>query len=112
MSTVDIRAIQVNLLESLVYPAESPTHGMGLFAAAPIPADTVLGFFATQPTTKPGPYTLHCWDDSMVDVIDEFRFINHARPANVIYYSCDFSVVALRDIEQGEELFHDYGDDW
>ncbi|WP_084639091.1 SET domain-containing protein-lysine N-methyltransferase [Haliea salexigens] len=39
------------------------------------------------------------------------RCLNHSNDPNVSYYA-DLSVVALRDIQAGEELTHHYGDDW
>ena len=36
------------------------------------------------------------------------RYINHSGDPNAVYYD-DFTVVALKDIEKGEELLHDYG---
>ena len=45
------------------------------------------------------------------EVTCNFRFINHAKKANVAYYD-DLTVVAIRDILPGEELTHYYGDEW
>ena len=56
-------------------------------------------------------HTLTLADGAQVDVCCDLKYINHGRPANVIYYD-DLSVVALRDIQAGEELLHDYGDEW
>jgi SET domain-containing protein len=39
------------------------------------------------------------------------KYINHHNAPNVSYYD-DLSVVALRDIQAGEELTHDYGEEW
>jgi len=89
----------------------SPLHGKGLFARGAIAADTVIGWCETAPTVEPGLHTLSLADGRDVDVCCSLKYINHGRPANVIYYD-DFSVVALRDIAPGEELLHDYGDDW
>ncbi|WP_372864170.1 SET domain-containing protein [Spongiibacter sp.] len=89
----------------------SALHGKGLFARRPIAVDTVIGWCKTKPTVKPGLHTLSLEDGRDVDICCALRYINHGRPANVIYYD-DFSVVALRDIEAGEELLHDYGEDW
>lgn len=96
---------------SLYKVAASPRHGKGLFAASEIAAETVLGWCETQPCKKPGLHTLTLADGECVDVCCDLKYINHGRPANVIYYD-DLSVVALRDIRVGEELLHDYGDEW
>lgn len=91
--------------------ASSPLHGKGLFAARAIAADTVLGWCDTRPCDEPGLHTLTLADGRQLDVCCTLKYINHGRPANVIYYD-DLSVVALRDIQAGEELLHDYGDEW
>ena len=52
-------------------------------------------------------YTL--WvKDKPYEVKCDLRFINHSGEPNAIYYD-DFTVVALKDIQKGEELLHDYG---
>ena len=90
---------------------DSGIHGKGLFATVDIKADTLLGVCQSKPTGEPTPYTLWLDNGKMVDVICRLRFINHHKSPNVIYYD-DLSVVALRDIKAGEELTHDYGDEW
>lgn len=90
---------------------KSPISGKGLFAEKPIKAGTVLGYCQVKKTREACEHTLTLEDDSMYKVLCDLKYINHARPSNVSYYD-DFSVVALRDIEAGEELFHDYGDEW
>lgn len=89
---------------------ESPLHGRGLFATQFIPQDTVIGFLSTEPAPDhelDGPYVL--WVDGVtpVRVTCDLRFINHSDQPNAAYYD-DLSVVALRDIQPGEELLHDY----
>ena len=44
-------------------------------------------------------------------VLCDLRFINHNKRANVAYYD-DLTVVALKNIKAGDELFHDYGEEW
>ena len=90
--------------------ADSKIHGRGLFAASPIDAGTTIGTCETVKTEKPGEHTL--WlDDGPVDVTCDLRFINHSKTPYVAYYD-DCTVESLRNIEQGEELTHDYGVDW
>lgn len=89
----------------------SAVHGKGLFARTAIPADAVLGYCKVKPAEEAGLHTLTLGDGRLVDVCCSLKYINHGRPANVIYYD-DFSVVALRDIAADEELLHDYGDEW
>ncbi|GAB3278012.1 hypothetical protein GCM10027297_14640 [Parahaliea aestuarii] len=90
---------------------ESGIHGKGLFATVDIKADTLLGVCKSKPAREPTPYTLWLDGGKMVNVTCRLRFINHHKSPNVIYYD-DLSVVALRDIKAGEELTHDYGEEW
>ena len=90
---------------------KSAIHGKGLFAPSNIAAGTVLSFCATRPAKEAGLHTLTMADGRLIDVTCSLKYINHHKSANVIYYD-DFSVVALRDIAAGEELLHDYGDEW
>ena len=41
----------------------------------------------------------------------DFKYINHSRTPNVAYYD-DLTVVALKAIKAGEELLHDYGEEF
>lgn len=90
---------------------KSAIHGKGLFARANILTGEVLGSCATRPVSEAGLHTLTLPDGSLMDVVCSLKYINHNKSANVVYYD-DFSVVALRDIAAGEELLHDYGDEW
>ncbi|MEM6707417.1 MAG: SET domain-containing protein [Pseudomonadota bacterium] len=90
--------------------ARSGIHGTGLFATAPIDTDTVLGDLRTQPASRDGPYVLTT-DAGQFRVLCKLRYINHSAVPNVAYCD-DLTVIALRRIEAGEELTHDYGDDW
>ena len=89
---------------------ESPLHGRGLFATQHIPEDTVIGWLVTEKAPDhelDGPYVLWIDGDKPVRVTCDLRFINHSSEPNAAYYD-DLSVVALRDIEPGEELLHNY----
>lgn len=90
---------------------KSPISGKGLFAEKSIKAGSVLGYCKVVRTQEACEHTLTLDDNSMYRVLCDLKYINHARPSNVIYYD-DFSVVALRDIAPGEELLHDYGEEW
>lgn len=89
---------------------ESPLHGRGLFARTFIPADTVLGELIVEPAEDhelDGPYVLWVEGNTPVKVACDLRFINHSETPNAAYYD-DLTVVALRDIQPGEEILHDY----
>jgi hypothetical protein len=90
---------------------KSGISGRGLFASKKIRRGVVLGVCKTRQTETPNDYTL--WTSTgPLDVVCRLRFINHSVSPNVAYYEDDLSVVALRNIKAGEELTHDYGDDW
>ena len=89
---------------------ESPLHGRGLFATQFIPQDTVIGWLRTESASDDeldGPYVLWVDGENPVRVTCDLRFINHCDEPNAAYYD-DLSVMALCDIQPGEELLHDY----
>ena len=94
-------------LSKKVFVATSPTHGLGMFAAEKIKCDIVLGRLEGMPTREDGTYVLWLTKKLGLEVTNDFRFINHDSDANCAL--TDEDVVTLRDIEPGEELFHDYG---
>ncbi len=84
----------------------SKIHGKGLFCTEKIQKHTVLGKCEVTDTQEQNDYTL--WvDNNMFDVTCDFKFINHSLEPNVVYYD-DLTVVALKDIDPGEELTHQY----
>lgn len=91
--------------------AKSALHGKGLFAARKIASGELLGYCKTRKVKEAGIHTLTLDDGRLFDVSCSLKYINHAKTANVSYYD-DFSVVALQNINVGEELLHDYGDEW
>lgn len=90
---------------------DSGVHGKGLFAAKDIPKDVELGVCTTKKSKEAGLHTLTFEDGSMKDVTCKLRFINHSKKPNVSYYD-DLTVMSLKKIKAGEELLHDYGDEW
>lgn len=92
--------------KSNVFVAKSPIHGKGLFAAVNIPADTVIGLMESKPTKKDGDYVLWLGKNKMIEITNEFRFINHSDNPNVALY--DEEVVSLKKIKAHEELTHNY----
>ena len=90
-----------------LFVATSPVHGKGLFAAKRIKADSVLGRLHGMPTFDDGIYVLWITDELGLELTNDLKYINHDKDPNVAY--SDLDVTALRDIEPGEELLHDYG---
>lgn len=93
--------------ESNVYIGESPIHGKGLFARNSIPAGTVIGKIQGELTTINGDYVLWISDVMGIEVQCHFRYINHSGSPNAVYYD-SLEVCALRDIQAGEEITHNY----
>ena len=90
-----------------VFVASSELHGKGLFAAKRIKADTVLGRLVGMPTVDDGIYVLWITEEIGLELVNDFKFINHGKNPNAAY--TDLDVTILRDVEAGEELLHDYG---
>jgi SET domain-containing protein len=96
----------------LVIVKKSKIHGNGLFARKNIKAGEIIGEVKGKPTKKDGPYVL--WMDNLnkgFEVSCVLKYINHHRQANACYYD-DLTVVAIKDIKKGEEITHNYGDEW
>lgn len=89
---------------------ESPLHGRGLFATQHIQEDTVISWLIIEPAPDhelDGPYVLWVDGEKPVRVTCDMRFINHSNEPNAAYFD-DLSVMAIRDIQPGEELLHNY----
>lgn len=101
------------LRDDLVEVRESSLHGRGLFAAKPIAKGTELGVCDARRTREEGPHVLWIDDhgEEMYQVQCDLKYINHGKKPNVAYYD-DLTVVALKKIKAGDELLHDYGDEW
>ncbi len=84
---------------------------MGLFAARRIEKGEIIGELEGEYTDEDGMHVLWLDEKTGFRVTNALRYINHADEPNACYYN-DLSVVALRDIEAGEEITHDYNADW
>jgi SET domain-containing protein len=93
------------------YVDKSQIHGMGLFAGQPIAEGTVIGILKGRKTTQDGMHVLWLDEDTGFEVSCDLKYINHSDEPNACYYD-DKSVVALRDIDAGEEITHNYEADW
>jgi len=109
--------------------AQSPIHGFGVYAAAPIPKGTPVwrfergldmefdpGIVETLPEHVRTFFSHYGYLDRNVKRIilcfDDARFVNHCDTPNVAtdYAQDSYGLdVALRDIAAGEELTMDYG---
>jgi len=88
----------------------SGIHGLGLYAAQPIAAGQVIGHLEGRWVTEDGPHVLWVDETRGFEVTNHLCYINHDAHPNAAYYD-DLTVVALRAIEVGEEITHDYSGD-
>lgn len=91
----------------MVYVSDSPIHGKGLFAKDHIYAGDLIGILTGVPTTVDGEHVLWLDEKNGFHVHCDLRFINHSDNPNAVYYD-NLEVCALKDIEPGEEITHDY----
>jgi len=94
-------------LEQLTYIGDSNIHGKGLFARTNIPKNTVIGTIQGKPCKRNGPHVIWLSKTHPFKVNCDLKYINHADKPNACYYD-DLSVVALRKINKGEEITHNY----
>ena len=99
------------MLNSSVYVDNSPIHGKGLFAKTLINAGEVIGILEGEYTEKDGDHVLWLNEKTGFLVHSDLRYINHSDKPNAAYYD-NLEVCAVRDIQPGEEITHDYGMDW
>lgn len=98
-----------------LYVKKSRVHGLGLFTKDAIKKGTVLGHLTGKIVSDNHSHVLWIQDEQGqwqgFEVQCDFKYINHSPHPNVAYYD-DLTVVALKDIQAGEELLHDYGDEF
>lgn len=92
---------------SKTFVAESNIHGRGLFASYEIKEGERIGVARGEKTTQDGEYVLWLSEDEGVKVNCDLRFINHDDNPNACYYET-LDVVALKNIQPGEEITHNY----
>jgi len=98
----------------LVVAGPSPVHGTGVYARCAIEAGRHIGRYEGTPTDQDGTYVL--WvaengdDWEGIEGTGVLRYLNHSRTPNTRFDGAD--LYAERDIEAGEELYFDYGEDW
>lgn len=96
------------MIPNHLYVEESAIHGKGLFAKKKIKKGEHIGILKAKSTKKEsGPYILWLDESKRVNVTCHLRYINHSSTPNACYYDT-LEVIALRDIEPGEEITHDY----
>ena len=99
----------MTMKETLIYVADSPIHGKGLFARKYIGAGEIIGVLDVVPTSTDGEHVLWIDEDNGFHVRCDLMFINHSDEPNAVYFDT-LEVCALTDIAPGEEITHDYTD--
>ncbi len=97
----------MNNQKKTTYVNDSKIHGRGLFARTIIAKGSTIGRLKGRKCKSDGAYVLWLSETQRFEVHCDLKYINHADIPNACYYD-DLSVVALRDIEPGEEITHDY----
>jgi hypothetical protein len=90
-------------------------HGLGLFAAADIPADApiltftgeLIGLEEVLASGIDESYPLQVGSKTYLDLDSRSRVVNHSCTPNAGLRS-DRILIALRDVQIGEEIFYDY----
>lgn len=115
------------MLTVKTYLAPSSVHGIGLFAAEDIPAQSVVWKFndhvdkqfshehflricndLNECTLKHFLNSSYRRGGSYFYLTDNARFVNHAPLQKNIIFIDDYTEIALKDIKANEELFEDY----
>ena len=87
--------------------SKSKIHGRGLFASCKIKKGECIGVIRGQKTTQNGKHILWLSEDAGISVSCDLRFINHNDKPNACFYDT-LDVVALMNIQPGEEITHNY----
>lgn len=98
--------------DKTVFVARSTIHGLGLFAARPLPAGQLIGVYEGPVVTEDGSHVLWIEDETDggwtgYDGKNDFRFLNHSDAPNAEMDG--LNCFALSDIETGDEITIDYG---
>ena len=97
-------------MDERIVVKKSPIHGLGLFANKRIRSGAIIGRIEGRLANKNGPHVLWITEKVGIEVLNDLRYINHSDEPNACYYD-DATVVALRTIQPGEEITHDYEGD-
>lgn len=104
-------SISHSFKKEMTYVGDSKIHGKGLFAKKTIKKGQLIGYVEGKYTKKNGGHVLWVDEGQGFEVSCCLRYINHSNKPNASYYN-DLSVVALKTINKGEEITHNYGSEW
>ena len=93
----------------------SNIHGLGLFAARDMGEGEVVGHYHGPVVEHEGDHVLWIYDEDQdreygIEGVSETRFVNHSRRPNA-YFNGEV-LEALCEIRRGDEITHDYGEEW
>ncbi len=102
--------LKPGLLKQNVFVAPSTIHGKGLFARRALAADSYIGTYRGLYTQNDGKYVLWTYPDDTAPIgrrgMNLFRYLNHNDDPNAEFDGYD--LIALRDIDEGEEITFNY----
>jgi len=110
-----MKRINNNDLTTWVYNADSKIHGTGAFANKKIKEGEYIGTYHGPKTQQNDTYVLWIYDlddeesAQGIDGQNLLRYLNHSTQPNCEFNELD--LYALQDIEKGQELTFDYGED-
>ena len=110
-TTTENPVSDTHLSANSVYVGDSLIHGKGLFAKVFIAAESILGELEGEYTNTDGDHVLWLDQKTAFLVQGNFRYINHSDTPNAVYYD-NLEVCALKDIQAGEEITHNYAEGW
>lgn len=98
-----------------VVSGDSPIHGKGLFANRTLRKGERIGAYEGPRTKRNGPYVLWVDDEDEPEIYglrgtNDLRYVNHSSKPNAVFIGEE--LWALKKIEPGAEILHDYGDEW
>ena len=100
-------------LKKYYFVDESKIHGKGLFSQVDIENGDYLGRYHGPKVDENGMHVLWVENDDGewegVDGENILRYLNHCKKPNAEFYGCD--LYAISDIEPGEEITFDYGEE-
>lgn len=88
--------------------------GRGLFSTSHFQPGDMIGRIEAHVVHDPNftdPHVLNMPDGLQLKVTCDLKYINHSSTPNASYEP-DGTVIAVAEIEPGDELFHDYGPEW
>jgi len=93
----------------------SSIHGRGLFACRRIAKGERIGRYEGPIVDRDGDHVLWVYDETSGREVgicgqNELRYVNHSPRPNACFYGDELE--ALRTIQIGDEITHDYGWEW